>query len=164
MAVSSYTSALADKPYKCITRFCSARIRAWVARATAVVQFTCRNSGQSDPRPFRTPHRPIAVPDMRWGAAECFPCRNDRDRRKHKQKHGFNLTEDVICAISPARCAHSARAPKQKEPSHRQIDEPMGKVTKGATRSQPLQEPLGSQGGSSKARIPGSPRRFAFYA
>lgn len=42
---------------------------------------------------------------MRGCAAERFTYRDGRDRRKHKQKHDFNLAEGVICATSPTRCA-----------------------------------------------------------
>lgn len=56
------------KRNQCCSSLLSTRIRAWMTRRTRAVEFPGRNSSDPEPRPFRTPNRPIPIPNGGRGA------------------------------------------------------------------------------------------------
>lgn len=70
MTLRAATDRAAQEQNEAIPSLYSGGSRAGMAEAAASVHLPRRDAGEADPRPFRTPDRPVSVPDMRRGAGK----------------------------------------------------------------------------------------------
>lgn len=87
MPLSRYTDTLADQPCQIVSSSNRIGSRARMTRIARPVHFSRCNAGEPHPGAFRAPHRPVTVPNPRWGAGEGFTGWNNGGGGEQEQRH-----------------------------------------------------------------------------
>lgn len=70
-------------------------VRTGMPRTTAAVHFACSDTREANVRAFRTPDRPIAIPDRDGCAGEGLAGRNNRGEQVQAEHHSpFRNADD----------------------------------------------------------------------